>query len=292
MNIIKLLYGLSWLFNSYAFAQPICKDGDFYCFALSKCLHKGELCENECNSCIDKQQMGLNIECIDECKHELDNLNNDCLDYTRCLRGYEIKKENDICTCYKPICIYEYVCPVIEELNIKNNNMNDYSVYKISLNLQKENSNLYAIYGQKNHVMTIPAAYQLSNHQGVDIGGINPLLQKYIKNTQYDSWLTIQVTDGEIIGKVDAIGIDFSSWDKNHGITVTDGAIFLDDPTLKLSETNKYVIGQLTLKDSEDHQLIINVQGRKNINNQYSDSYRETNVVFNFEKKNNITDSH
>ena len=140
--------------------------------------------------------------------------------------------------------------------------------------------------------MTIPAAYQLSNHQGVDIGGINPLLQKYIKNTQYDSWLTIQVTDGEIIGKVDAIGIDFSSWDKNHGITVTDGAIFLDDPTLKLSETNKYVIGQLTLKDSEDHQLIINVQGRKNINNQYSDSYRETNVVFNFEKKNNITDSH
>ena len=113
--------------------------------------------------------------------------------------------------------------------------------------------------------MIIPAAYQLKNHQGANIGGINPILRQYVPDTKYDSWLTIELTDGNPIGQVDAIGIDFNSWDVNNQLVVTDGAIFLDDPLQQLSQTKKYIIGHLTLNDRQDHQMIINVNGKTDI---------------------------
>ena len=130
--------------------------------------------------------------------------------------------------------------------------------------------------------MIIPEAYQLPDYQGSNVGGINPLLTQYVPDTQYDSWLTIQLTDGNPTGQVDAIGIDFSSWNENTPLLVTNGAIFLDDPMQKLSNNKKYVIGHLTLRNNQAHLMIINVNGRNDVNNPDLGSYAETHVAIDF----------
>ena len=148
-----------------------------------------------------------------------------------------------------------------------------------------KNGNIYAVYGDRGHPMIIPPAFQIDNI-GVNIGGTNPIINNNVPEGKYDSWLTIGVHNSNIVGKVSSIGIDFSNWDENNGITVTDGAVFLIDPTVKLSKTNKYIIGHLTLKNSEDHTLNINVQGMTDIRLNYAPStYVENNIVYNFKKK-------
>ena len=152
------------------------------------------------------------------------------------------------------------------------------------IRIKNLNSNIYAIY-ESTRPMIIPAAYQLKANQGANIGGINPLIEHYIPETKYDSWLTIELTDGNPIGQVDAIGIDFNSWDVNNQLIVTDGAIFLDDPLQQISQTKKYIIGHLTLSDRESHLMVINVNGKTNLNNPDSPNFRETNVILNFPQK-------
>lgn len=239
---------------------------------------------NSCDTCISDKLVGQNIDCTEICFQQTTHLT-DCLEYTSCLYDYDLYKENNVCVCHKTICEYEYVCPNIEVLNFNdNNNVDGYTVYEISLEIKDINSNIYAIYGDSVNNMIVPPAYQLQNHRGANIGGINPLLIQYIPETAYDSWLTIQLTDGNVIGQVDAIGIDFPSWGPNNGLVIDDGAIFLDDPLQQISATKKYIIGHLNLKDSDDHQMIINVNGKLNINNHRSQNFRELNIIFNFPK--------
>ena len=73
-----------------------------------------------------------------------------------------------------------------EIIHYSNQNIQGYTVYEISLELKYPNSNIYAIYGNEENPMIIPAAYQLKAHQGSNIGGINPILSHYIPDTKYD----------------------------------------------------------------------------------------------------------
>lgn len=239
------------------------------------------LSQNTCDNCLLDLQRGINIDCTVPCEHQRTHLT-DCLEYTRCLYEYNLHKVHNICICEKPECEYEYLCPHIEKITYENNNINGYTTYEVSLELKNINSNIYAIYGDDDNNMIIPEAFQLPSHQGANIGGINPLLIQYIPDTQYDSWLTIQLTDGNPLGQVDAIGIDFNSWNENNPLIITDGAIFLDDPLEQLSNNKKYVIGHLTLRNNEAHQMIINVNGRINVNDRESDSYSQKNIIINF----------
>ncbi len=248
------------------------------------------LSQSNCDICIQSQTIGNNIDCSTICQGQTTHLT-DCLQYTRCLYDYDLHKVHNICICQKVECEYEYVCPHSEIIHYGDDNIQGFTVYELSLELKNSNSNIYAIYGNEDYPMIIPAAYQLTNHQGSNIGGINPILSHYIPDTKYDSWLTIELTDGNPIGQVDAIGIDFNSWDVNNQLVVTDGAIFLDDPLQQLSNTKKYIIGHLTLSDREDHQMIINVNGKVDLNshetvyNHDTSNFRETHIIFNFPKK-------
>ncbi len=239
---------------------------------------------NICDNCINRQTRGENIDCTNTCQGKITHLT-DCLQYTRCLYDYDLHKVHNICICQKVECNYEYVCPHSEIIHYNNQNIEGYTVYELSLEMKNPNSNIYAIYGDQENNMIIPSAYQLPNHQGADIGGINPLLINYLPDTKYDSWLTIGLTDGNPIGKVDAIGIDFSSWDIYNDLVVTDGAIFLDDPLQKISNTKKYIIAHLTLNDRQEHYMVINVNGKIDINNPSGLNFRELNVTFNFPQK-------
>ena len=226
----------------------------------------------------------IHIDCFHICQDQETHLT-DCLQYTKCLYDYDLHKVHNICICQKVECEYKNLCPHSEILHYGDNNIKGFTVYELSVELKNLHSNIYALYGDKNNNMIIPAAYQLKKHQGADIGGINPIIMDYIPDTKYDSWLTIQLTDGNPIGQVDAIGIDFNSWDVNNGLIVTDGAIFLDDPLQKLSETKKYVIGHLTLNNKDDHRMVINIDGKMNFKNSQAGNFKETNIVFNFPKK-------
>ena len=155
------------------------------------------------------------------------------------------------------------------------------------------NGNIYAIYGDRNNPMTIPPAYQIEQHIGVDIGGTNPIINNNIPEGKYDSWLTIGIHNSNIVGKLSSIGIDFDDWGEYHGIIVDDGAVFLIDPTIKLSKTNKYIIGHLTLKNTEYHTLNINVQGLTDVRLKFNrNNYVENNIVYNFKKKNDKNVGH
>ena len=237
--------------------------------------------QNPCDNCLIGLQRGENINCNIPCEHQTTHLT-DCLDYTRCLYDYNLHKIHNICICEKPECEYEHFCPHIDKITYKNNNIEGYTTYEVSLELANLNSNIYAIYGNLENNMIIPEAYQLPGYQGSNVGGINPLLTQYVPDTQYDSWLTIQLTDGNPAGQVDAIGIDFSSWDENNPLIISNGAIFLDDPMLQLSNNKKYVIGHLTLRNNQQHQMIINVNGRNDVNNPDLGSYAETHIIINF----------
>lgn len=310
MSLLKILYGLHILYSSCVLSQYVrCGGGEYYCNDSSRCITKGVVCKSECNICLVKQQRGLNIACINACNNQADHLINncpagyydhdnnpvtpcittpDCLEYTNCNREYEVIKIDNICSCQmKELCSREYVCPHTKE--IKSDMLDGYTTYEVSLVLNEKypNGNIYAIYGDRDNPMVIPPAYQIENI-GVNIGGTNPLINKNIPQDKYDSWLTIGIHNSNIVGKVSAIGIDFSDWNENNGITVTDGAIFLIDPTVQLSKTNKYIIGQLTLNNSEDHILNINVQGMTDITDPTPPAtitYVVKNIVYNFEKK-------
>ena len=243
---------------------------------------------NLCDNCINRKTFDENIDCTNICQGQTTHLTN-CLQYTRCLYDYDIHKVNDICICQKPICEYEYVCPNTEIIHYENENLNGYTVYEVSLEVKTPNSNIFAIYGNNDNNMIIPKAYQVIGYKGSNVGGINPLLLDYYPQSNYDSWLTISLTNGDPIGQVDAIGIDFSGWDENSDLIISDGAIFLDEPLHQISDNNKYIIAHLTLRDSEDHQMIINVNGKTNVDNPDEPNFRELNVVFDFPKKNVVT---
>jgi len=243
--------------------------------------------QNVCDNCIDSQNRGENIDCTMICRGQETHLT-DCLQYTRCLYDYDLHKVRNICVCQKVECEYEYVCPHSEILHYGDDNIQGYTVYEISLELKNLHSNIYAIYGNSENNMIIPAAYQLKDHQGANIGGINPLLRQFVPESKYDSWLTIGLTDGNSIGQVDVIGVDFNSWTDTNNLVVNNGAIFLDDPLEQISETKKYIIGHLTLNDRQDNQLIINANGKMDVRDIDSDSYSETNIVFNFPSKINV----
>ena len=142
------------------------------------------------------------------------------------------------------------------------------------------------MYGDYNNPMILPPAYQIEQHIGVDVGGTNPIINNVVPEGKYDSWLTIGVHNSEILGKISSIGVDFDDWNDENGITVTNGAVFLLDPTIKLSKTKKYIMGQLPLKDSEEYNLIINVQGLQDTRLVLNSAiFVETNILYNFKKK-------
>lgn len=101
-------------------------------------------------------------------------------------------------------------------------------------------SNIYAIFGQEDHPLTLPPAFQVAPPFGTYIGGVNPLLISTLPGLDYDSWVTIGETEGAWAGKISTIGIDWSCWshtdqstrcdDRGGELVITDGAVFWMNP--------------------------------------------------------------
>ena len=256
----------------------------------------------DCIDCLQRQQIGENIACPPECDmiqidpliyppypiHSVDPLPPSpppspphpvdplppvsvcpdvmCMMY--CENGNQIDENGcQLCECVEnieipqPICDNMYVCPKVTELYT---DKTDYTTYRLSL-LIKPNmniKNIYAIYGDnQGNQMYIPGAYQINNVFGENIGGISQNLININPDSKYDSWLTIGIINGDTNNLISTIGIDFTKWTDINGISVDNGAVFLIDPANNVM-TNECIIGQLTIKNSVDTEMLINVQGK------------------------------
>jgi hypothetical protein len=198
-----------------------------------------------------------------------------CMMY--CENGFQ-KDANgcDMCLCeeiHNPECPIPYnicrerVCPKITEItSCGEGGIPGYTTYQLSLVINDNTiQNIYALFGDDQpieHPMSIPSAYQVNNIYGNNLGGVSNSIVAVNPNSRYDSWLTIGITDGDLQNHIDTIGIDYNLWDENTPLRITNGAIFLMDPNEINYNSNEVIIGQLTISNTKDEDVIINVQGK------------------------------
>lgn len=129
---------------------------------------------------------------------------------------------------------------------------------RLTITLSATQSNVYAMFGTGDTPMFFPPAYQVSPPFGADVGGINPAFFAFANNDQtgyaeFDSWLTIGVTDGSAAGSIAASpGFDIGSqWTADTPLSQTDGAIFFMEPGTAPGGTDPIVMAQLTLSAAD-----------------------------------------
>ena len=106
--------------------------------------------------------------------------------------------------------------------------------------------------------MSLPPAYQEAAPFGSNVGGTSPAFWAVQASSQYDSWLTVSIIDGDSSGALGNIGIDFDAWTATDGITVDDGAVFFMDPDS--APEGSTVVGQITVQ--ADATVTMGMQGR------------------------------
>jgi hypothetical protein len=115
---------------------------------------------------------------------------------------------------------------------------------QLAVNLDAAKSNVYAMAGTTDQVLSFPAAFQVAAPFGADIGGVNPAFFAVNAASEFDSWLSVGVTDGTSGTAISSIGVDFGSWTASAGLTVDNGAVFWMDPASGPASTA--VLAQIT----------------------------------------------
>ena len=137
-----------------------------------------------------------------------------------------------------------------------------YVTYRLKFDLPEDEENCYTIFGDSDHHMIIPAAFQVDAPFGTNTGGTNPAFWPIMPDSQWDSWLTAGLTEGDTAGATSSIGVNWDGWTEEAGLSVDDGAIFwmAPDDAPRLPEV---VVAQLTLPDAvAEWAAVMNAQGR------------------------------
>jgi len=235
-------------------------------------------------------QMSRYYKCNSDCQNcDLDGIRNilsDCKNEENQMLVNNLC-QGDMSSCDIPYedCENEYVCPKIKEVTrCGEGGLSGYSTYRLSLIVKNDNvRNIYAIYGDDKNPMIIPPAYQSIVNFNSNIGGVSPSIVNIDSDAQYDSWLTIGVTDGDINNEIMTVGIDFDSWTGTSGISVTNGVVFTFDPNEMIVTGNEYIIGQITIPNERSVDMTVNVQGKTNCVNCDVDNreWTDNGIVFN-----------
>ena len=149
-----------------------------------------------------------------------------------------------------------------------------FTTYQVKIHLAATSENCYTLYGDVASPFSAPPAYQCAAPFGADVGGTNPAFWPIASNpsvgfSQYDSWLTVGLTDGDESAALSSIGLDFSMWDENNALvsdSESGGAVFWMNPdaaTSAVPDSRTLVIAQLTLRSGQDSaRMNFNAQGR------------------------------
>ena len=273
--------------------------GYSWCQETNNCIRQWETpCSdnyNDCNDCLLQQRNGINIACPETCSeiqlptpivdplppilpptivcsevmcmmycpygNRLDT--NGC---SLCECNDEIQINRNDCPIEQPSCDnYMYLCPKLTEItNCNEGGIYGYTTFQLSVVI-KDNMNIYnifALFGDNLQEMYLPPAYQSSINTGSNIGGTNELMARYNSDIKYDSWLTIDIVDGDPDNKLSSVGIDFDSWNDLSGININNGAVFVMNPHDFTIPGNEYVIGQITVETGSEYTAIFNIEGK------------------------------
>ena len=149
-----------------------------------------------------------------------------------------------------------------------------YTTYRVAVRVGGDASNVYTIYGsnsdhpQDRHRMEVPGAVQTgvtgTTSIGSNIGGVNPAFYAIDATVQYDSWLTVGLTEGLTSNEISTVGIDFAPWNANAGLQITNGAVFWMTPDAgpATNAGKDPVVMQLTILTASSFQGVFNAQGR------------------------------
>ena len=142
--------------------------------------------------------------------------------------------------------------------------MPDHETYRIIFEKDEELvDNVYTLYGSSNGTLECPAAKHAEAPFGVNAGGVDPVFFSMSEMSEFDSWLTVGITDGSDSGELSSIGIDWESWTDVSTLSVDDGAVFFMNPNNGPTGTTPVVLAQLTLPvERENVDFKANLQGR------------------------------
>ncbi len=268
-------------------------EGTIWCPSLNRCISPlRELCRE---LSINPDSLCHNIVCGMYCENGFKKDNNGC-DVCNCNTG-ETSSINS-CELQEQDCPYTYVCPKVTEItHCSQGGIDGYTTYQLSLILKPNTDayNIYALFGDSDDhhgsTMHIPSAYNIDGDIfNSDFGGIPENLISLNPNSQFDSWLTIGLTNGDPQHKVSSIGVDFDTWNNQESLDITNGAIFLMDPREKIVEGNEYVIAQLTLRNDDVKYMSVNVQGKKRTYLK-EDTWMERDVEFHLSPPTELEDN-
>lgn len=131
--------------------------------------------------------------------------------------------------------VFEDDHAVTTDVTVMSSSVPGHSTYRVSLILHDEVENVYSIYGDQGRDMVFPPAYQVASPFGTDFGGVNPILfaPNAMPSAQFDSWLTVGISEGDSLHKLGQVGIEFAIWDEFNGLVSapdTGGSVFWMNP--------------------------------------------------------------
>ena len=194
---------------------------------------------------------------------------------------------NSACPITQTSCdSYTYLCPRITEMtSCGSGGLDGHTTYRLSviLNDNLNIRNVYALFGdeKQSSEFTIPPAYQSEISINNNLGGISDSLSGSFPDLEWDSWLTIGLTNGDLDNSLGSVGVSFGSWTEDSGIDVLNGAVFVMDPEFDSPIGEEIVIAQLTIPNDQPSgvDFVVSVQG-KTIDQRIEKSWTEPNVRF------------
>ena len=116
---------------------------------------------------------------------------------------------------------------------------------------QQQYRRWYTIYGTASSPISVPPAFQQATPFGANTGGTNPAFWAVMAGAEFDSWLTVGITDGDAGGALSSIGIDFDAWTESDALGTSDGAVFWMAPDNGPAAGTDAVLAQLFSENQE-----------------------------------------
>jgi hypothetical protein len=127
-----------------------------------------------------------------------------------------------------PLCNAE---PAPADVTVMASSLDGMSTVQLTFSLSADQANVYAMAGTGVTTMTFPAAFQAAAPFGTDIGGVSPAFWAVNAESQFDSWLTLGVTDGSAGTAISASpGLGLDAWSTAAAFSSDNGAVFYMDP--------------------------------------------------------------
>jgi hypothetical protein len=148
------------------------------------------------------------------------------------------------------------------------------TTYLLSVKLTGNAKDVGRVYGTSEHPMILPMAFQEAGGSGADIGGVSPGVFDNNPESEFDSWLTIELTQGNHVGDsnpaLQSTGLDFAAWTADAGLESRDGEVSWINPEDALggkvqiengqARLGEVAVAQVTVTEAFD--AFLNLQGR------------------------------